>query len=363
MSRNRILITDADTHHQVIAFLETGKVQTLKPRLRREAKLGYEYPDVVALVKPETLGGEIFTLEDMAQKRLLDRIFFDAIRICPTCGHHDVNFRDACPSCQSTDLEMAKFAGGLQRPPLSGGGLDDDELDKSLAGLYIIESDAGLPVRSLPIGRATAVCNVCKKSCAPPGVMCLCMNCASRFEVSKALTRKIYSYKMRSRPSKPREAKPPAANRLAEMATLAELFICFEMAPLDAAAFLRQVELQVENARPRNSKFSLIGLHLQSLFGDHLGANRARELLGALKSILRRFDVLGIKSQFEWMILLPETPFSMAKILAGRLYVACDRLAWEQPLDLSLASYPEDGVRAEELLEILELSIVTIPKV
>lgn len=341
------------SHRQVIEFLHAYEIQTLLPRFRREAKLGYQYPEVARLLQPEELGGEIFALEQMAKDGLLERIFFDTIHICPYCGHHDLNFREVCPFCESADLQI------LATTDKDGNTKETAEISSEFSSV-----DMNVDVRP-PHARGTVVevvCHACKKSCNDPIVICRCMNCGKLFNANQALTRRIYSYKLRMRSFKQPLPQPQGAKALATVGTLPSLFKELEMAHMGSEAFFRQVELQVRRANQGGSGFSLLGLHLRSIFGDALSPDRAREFLVVLKSTLRSFDLIGLKSHYEWMVLLPDTPFSMAKILATRLYAACERLAWEESLDMSMASYPEDGVRAEELLQILELGIVTIPK-
>jgi DNA-binding response OmpR family regulator len=339
----------AIAHRKVLALLESGELQSLAPRLRHEAKLGYDYPEAASAVQPEEPGAEVLTLEEMAREQLLERTFADAVQICPVCSHHDVNFRTACPSCLSVNVEPES-----ERPQ------NGAAPDQSLAGLYKIEyDDSSAPARTRPSSNGRAYfCAACQKTITRPLQICRCMKCGEQFDADKAVARKIYSYKLRRDLAKP--AAPISAP--SDWGKLPALFKQFELPALDAESFRRQVGAHVDRAKQRNSNFSLIGLHLNKMLEGHDEKDRACELLDALKKTLRRFDLIGVRSPAEWMILLPETPFTMAKILASRLFAACERLAWEQPLDMSLASYPEDGVRAEELLEILELGIVTMPK-
>lgn len=341
----------AISHQKVLALLESGKLQTIKPRLRHDAKLGYEYSDVATVIHPKETGAEVFVLEQMAKQQLLDKVFIDAVQICPACGHHDVNFRTACPSCLSVNVEQESGR------PQNGAA---PEPGQSLSGLYKIEHDdhsASGQHRASSNGQAY-YCAACQRTNTRPRLICRCMKCGKQFDAGKTVTQKIYFYKLRD------GIKKQTAQTVvqSDWGKLPALFKQFELPVLDAESFRRQVGIHVESAKQRNSKFSLIGLHLRNMFGETMEKERAYELLDALKKTLRRFDVIGVRSRTEWMILLPETPFTMAKILASRLYSACERMAWEQPLDISLSSYPEDGVRAEELLEILELGIVTMPK-
>jgi CheY-like chemotaxis protein len=338
---------------KILSTLEQGKLHTLRPRLRRESQLGYDYADLDGIAPALEPGWEIPVLEEMVGEHLLERIFVDAIQLCPDCGHHDLNVRQACPFCASVDVEMEPT------PPKSAA---LRPLEKSMSGLYLIErAERKHRPESASHGAALS-CNSCHRTSARHHLVCRCMNCANQFEARKAVTKKIYAYKARAVAGAQPFAAPARAGTNDGWDRLPALFREFALPILDAEAFKRQVAAHVESATQRSSQFSLIGLHLRSVLGKTLDDERAGQLLSILKNTLRRFDVIGLRSATEWMILLPETPFTMSKIIAGRLYAASERMACEQPLDLSLASYPEDGVRAEELLEILELGIVTIPK-
>ena len=97
------------SHQRLIDYMNDRSIQALIPRVRRDAKLGYEYPEAVEILKPEEPGGEIFMLESMAKSSLLKRIFHDAIHICPSCGNHDLNFREVCPHCDYVDIVLKKL--------------------------------------------------------------------------------------------------------------------------------------------------------------------------------------------------------------------------------------------------------------
>lgn len=326
---------------RIVDFLREQHIQTLVPRLRREAKAGYEYPEVASLLQPAEVGGEIFVLEQMANDGVLERAFFDTILACPQCGVHDLHFREVCPSCGSADLQRPNAVDGDRTAAVAG--TSAAQRDKVLSAVTFHPE-------------AKIMCHGCNNRCEP-AVVCRCPTCARLFHVHQAQTRRIYAYRVptsqvapaQQRASGAQEALPGAFNKL-------------QMTYVGEKTFFDQVELHVRGAKEQGSRFSLLGLHLRHIFGEPLNNELAGELLGVLKSTLRQFDIIGMKSPYEWMILLPETPFSMAKILAARLDAACERLAWEESLDMSLASYPEDGLRAEELLQILELGIVTVPK-
>lgn len=89
-------------------------------------------------------------------------------------------------------------------------------------------------------------------------------------------------------------------------------------------------------------------------------ATDLKVLIAILKNLLRPSDLIGLKSPTHWLILLHAMPFRMAKIVAERLGDAIQRHTWNISPILTIASYPEDGETAEELLHILELGIISL---
>lgn len=355
--------TPAKSNQQrLIDFMQSRGIKSLLPRVSREAKLGYEYPEAAQIFHPEEPGGEIFLLESMAKAKMLDRVFYDAVHICPQCGHHDLNFREVCPYCEYADINTKGLLThlGCGRRGHEDEFRDGDALRCPECGdaLHAAGEDYTMSASSLHF------CAGCKEQFAEPIVNCRCMNCDQLFDVSEALVRKVYAYRLIS-DWEDEMLDAPSTSSPGEKEQILGKMSDLQLQTVDSDEFARQLERQIRRAEQEKSGVSLVGLQIKKI-----GASATEDaedfatcldsIIALCKSVLRKYDVITLKTPFEWLIMLPETPFRMAKILAERLTTALSRLEFDIRFELNMASYPEDGARGRELLEVLNLGIVNL---
>jgi len=183
-------------HQRLIDFMKEQGIKSLKPRLRREAKLGYEYPEAAEIFNPDEPGGEIYILEGMAKSKMLDRAFFDAVRICSECGNHDMNFREVCPHCDSADIDIKRT---VIHHMCGYRGQDtqfDFDLNPSCPQCSETLRQEGEDFELMKSSMHT--CNLCEETFIEPIINCRCMACDKLSDAATIIKRKIYIYKLKS---------------------------------------------------------------------------------------------------------------------------------------------------------------------
>ena len=83
-----------------------------------------------------------------------------------------------------------------------------------------------------------------------------------------------------------------------------------------------------------------------------------REILHCIKYYLRSNDILSVDVQrHNLFIILPNTHLKIAKIIGAKIQRKVERQFVISPLQIRLASYPQDGRNAREVLAMLEVGI------
>ncbi|HHL73732.1 MAG TPA: response regulator [Bacteroidetes bacterium] len=349
----------ASSQERLLSFMKQRGIRTLVPRVKKQAKLGYEYPEAAKILNPEEPGGEIFFLESIARARLLERVFYDAIHICPECGHHDLNFREVCPQCSYADIAALRM---ITHRTCGYRGLENKfETENGKRCPRCLETLAREGVDFETSTSSLHLCAGCDTRFTEPVVNCRCMNCDQQWDVSEVLVRKIYAYKLIADtreeflPGPPKKAMPGACEDIEKK--VKELKVHF----VGMDGFARQLGREIDRAKKENSGVSLLSVRFGNIeCSDQKKFEQfSNHVLDGFKTLLREYDVITLKGTFEWLIMLPETPFRMAKIFAGRLRDRFVRLDDMVEVEINMASFPEDGSQARELLEVLELGIVS----
>ena len=348
-------------HQRLIDHMKKHGIRVLVPTVCRDAKLGYVYPEAAQILQPEDIGGEIFILESMAKSKFLERVFYDTIHICPKCGHHDLNFREVCAHCEYGDIVQKKvithLGCGFRGPGEVFRQGNEYRCPQCEDALHRAGEDYEVTLS------ATHVCMGCKEEFTDPLVRCRCMNCDHQFDVASALVRKIYSYKLISNPNDEDLPDPILRSLPGQTAPLPVVFQDSSLPCLDFEQFCRKLDEEIRRNQHARLPLSLLSLRYETdIFAANPeganGALLAQALLNQLESILRPSDVLSVRDPSEWLILLPDTPYRIAKILAEKINEAIKKVAVDLTFELTMASYPEDGENGKELLEILRLGLV-----
>lgn len=352
------------SHQRLIDYMKDQGIRALVPQVSRLAKLGYEYPDVAHIFSPDEPGGEIYMLEGMAKSKMLDRVFHDAIHICPFCGHHDINFREVCPHCDQANIERKQlithhicgFRGMLPEPEPHA------ELRCPQCGDLL--HTRGEDFEILP--SSLNVCLECEAEFTETVMSCRCMNCERIFDASAAPVRKVHTYKLRTDSDESCLDPPPDFFEPGEMQDFQTKIQESKLPFLSPDNFDIQVDREVNLAKKRDREVSLLGILFKKVdaFIEQPGGDADRivqSILEVLRTVLRDYDVVTATNPFEWIVMLPETPFRIARILADRMYSGLIRREFTLKVELSMASFPGDGTSGAELLQVLRLGIVNYP--
>ena len=350
--------SNPDSHQRLLDFMRERGIRALVPKVCRKAKLGYIYPEAAEVLKPEVRGAEIFTLETMARARLLERVFHDTIHLCPKCGHHDLNFREVCPHCDYADIEQKRFIThlgcGYRGPEAEFQQEQELRCPQCFDLLHQLGEDYEVN------GSAFHICNGCKEEFTDPVVNCRCMNCDHIFDVSATVVRRVYAYKLVSDNKEEWLPDPTDQGSPGEMHDFIDLIHHYGLPYAPYEEFVQRIDSELSRSKDHPVELSLISIqfHREQWGNAAERANFGIHCIEILNNILRESDMVTLKSATNWLIFLPATPFRMAKILAERLQYALSRSDIENPFEINMASYPEDGSNARELLEILKLGLV-----
>lgn len=362
---------------RLLKHLEEKCITELEPTVCKEAKLGYEYPEAARVLQPEERGAEMFILEKLAKEKHLDREFYDVVRICPTCGHHDLNFREICPHCDSAEIAAFDMIihtkcghKAMEYEFRRFGELVCPACNRSLAGQGMDFERSDRPVFQ---------CLACRKKFGEFRVNCRCMNCHKLFDADRAIKRKIYAYHyhkfneelaedlliLQNRPQPPTgEPRPQPTSQARTRVAKALQHVGLELVDWDY--FPDQVRLEIKRSRKNNFSASVLKLRLLREDGvefetpAEFPTTALRKVALILKKCLRDLDVVAVKQPTELVMLLPETPLSMAKILGRRIQDYLNQLQVPVTAEVALAGYPEDGTEAEQLLEVINLKLAIL---
>lgn len=369
-----------DPVSNLLKYLEKKNLTRLIPRVNKEARLGYEYPEIVQFLKLDEPGEEIALLEKLARQKRLDREFYDLVNVCPQCGHHDVQLRELCPKCASAEifasdiivhtkcgyraLEYEYNRDGDKICPacnrkLTGEGVDFEKFEK-----HIFQ------------------CINCHKKFNSPKTNYRCFNCNYDFDGEEIIKKKIYIYTCKSidesspgdlqdfiHISTSGKAQPSFAKSYHDGPVLQRLKQIAREIGIEAVSWeylTQRLPAEIQQCQQNNRQFSLLKITLlksDSLpwrVQDPIDFSVLKKVLSIIKRCLRNLDILCVKADFEYILLLPETPLTMAKVLGKKMLHYVDELQLPLFMEVALSGFPQDGTKAHELLEVLNLKLAIL---
>lgn len=343
---------------QEISFFR--KTEWIEPKVNKASISGYVYPDVQVIVHQSVPGIERELLERWATEEKMERKFVDVVDVCPVCFHYNISFRNVCPTCLAVQIGKNKEK------------VLQNEKPSSSSNEYF--------------------CDACKTKFSTPAIWGHCLNCDEKFDVSKKVTQKIYAYKfvqadsdspkidVREEQEKPlieSKATPKiilqVENRVPENIGWM-LFDCipkaFEQSKVDYVDYNQiklMLEKMIDNAAPDGTNITMMSLGIEN-FENYYRRYNAEIMVGLFKNIItvirkhvRNFDVLSYSSDKKNILLmLPNTHLTLAKIIADRIQNRLSRIQTTFQLEIQLASYPQDGRNADEILTMMEMGIEKI---
>jgi diguanylate cyclase (GGDEF)-like protein len=135
--------------------------------------------------------------------------------------------------------------------------------------------------------------------------------------------------------------------------------------------FLERVQQQIDRARAAAENFSVVFLDVDELkrindtYGHLAGDALLREVSNALMDAVRGEDIVARYGGDEFVVLLPATPAAAAASVAQRIsdgmarhrFMAGRELLSIPGVSLGIATFPQDGATAEQLLEAADVTL------
>jgi len=135
--------------------------------------------------------------------------------------------------------------------------------------------------------------------------------------------------------------------------------------------FLDRIQTEIAAADAATGAFSVVFLDVDDLkvvndsYGHLAGDALLREVANALTDAVRGEDVVARYGGDEFVVLLPGTPRAAATVVAQRItdgiarhrFMAGRQLMQIPGVSLGLATYPEDGGTADELLAAADVTL------
>ncbi len=339
---------------RLLSALIDRQIQQLVPAVDRNARYGYSVAEAQQLLDDAQPGDELDLLDELASRGKLDRQFYDVVHLCPTCGWHDLNFREVCPACESPNIKVQQ----LVRHVTCGHVAPRSEFSEPGRRCPKCGREAE-PEALVPAG-VRFTCNQCHNTFAEPIVICRCLNCGELQDVDALETRIIWSYRLH-----PVEEETPPRRRVVEPSVLRPL-IRGDVAVLNEQETLNKLEQTLTEAAENGTDLSLIQIAIEGLgkLRVRVGEEKLRKLLVAAVSrlfrVLRATDFLGYYGSSGFLLVLPKTDLAEAKILAERALVYMRQVLPGLFISVRLAGFPQDGRSVDELLEMLEVGIETV---
>ncbi len=182
---------DVDSRLKILAYL-LDRNDWIEPKVSMVSVFGYAFPEVGELLNCAP-GEELSELTFLAANGYLDTRHVDKIHLCPACTHYNLNFREVCTTCASSNIapttHIHHYPCGYVAPETEyRRGLDYvcPKCNKVLRHIGIDYEEPSAPM----------MCSECAAVFSDADVSCLCLNCEARFDVSNAIKHPIMSYQL-----------------------------------------------------------------------------------------------------------------------------------------------------------------------
>jgi hypothetical protein len=159
--------------------------RALAPRLDPASRLTVAFDDEAAIPGARVLA------EELAGMGLLDRQFFDMLKICPHCASARLQAHEYCASCGSANLRetpiLHHFSCAYQAPEPEFRTADGLACPKCRSRLRVFNMDYDRP-------GTICLCAACGHRSSDSTVGFVCIDCASRIRAEDVGTAPIHSY-------------------------------------------------------------------------------------------------------------------------------------------------------------------------
>ncbi|MFZ5516332.1 MAG: response regulator [Candidatus Zhuqueibacterota bacterium] len=357
-------ITDDELlFNQLKEILSHRNVVWIEPNVDKTSLNGYVYPDVQIVMNHSAPSRERELLEKWVSDGKMQKHLVDVIELCPVCSHYTVSLRNVCPQCHSVNFSRNNV-----------GKMQPEQSDRTLREAPSFE------------------CNECRTAFESPSIGCHCLNCNEKFGHEKIIAQRIYKYKIVdnaadavAEPEKAQDeqvlaqglSRPKRVDQLPESIGLQpECLIvdcipkAFAQAQVDYIGYPQLKEhlsKLIKNAAPDGTNITVMSLGIEKLesyyrrYNAEIMVRLFKNIIAVIRSHVRNFDVLSYSAdQKHILLLLPNTHLTLAKIIADRIQSRLSRIQSTFQLEIQLASYPQDGRNADEILTMMEMGIEKI---
>lgn len=324
-----ILLASHQLNHDLRSYSEhRGYLQALL-LFDRKQKNEYHFPMVVDDL-------------DLAQEMLVELVEF-----CPSCLQYDIRLNYACPTCRSLNLKSSV----------------------SLQNLSV-----------------SFECQQCGRRLKHPPMRGRCRRCNKQFPSDKFIFPKLYWYEfddgklMINAKLKPKPTTSPAATdgyrpaaavdiKSAAMAAAQPNYLplAFREAKVSYIPPTRCLETlnnEINLAVAKKEEITVMSVKLPNLpllyamDDTKVMVSIYKAIIYYISDFLRFRDAMSFNlEQQKIFVILPATPLKLAKIIARKIINQLYQFRQYFQVDIHLASFPQDGKTADEILAMLELGL------
>ncbi len=279
---------------------------------------------------------------DPAQELLVELVEF-----CPSCLQYDIRLNYACPTCRSLNLKST--------------------VNVETMSMYF-------------------ECQHCGRRLAQPPMRGRCRKCNRQFSSEKVLVPKLYRYEIKDgklmiaandtagaavtppaieeQPTKAVAITQSPATAMAPPNYLPLAFKEAQMSYIPPIQFQEQLGNEINLAAAKQEEITIMSVKLPNLpllyaLDDSKTMVRIyKAIIYYISDFLRFRDAMSFNlEQQQILVILPATPLKLAKIIARKIINQLYQFRQYFQVDINLASFPQDGRTAAEILSILDLGL------
>ena len=282
---------------------------------------GFIYPLLAPLFRDATytlLG----ILEFLSAQNLLFATYFDTAFFCSRCNSSILNFREACPDCGSTDIDIDElvhhFRCGYVAP------LQEFQ-KKNSNGLYCPKCDHSLRQLGADYDKPSVVykCNTCGLASQDPTTSVTCYHCGYTASPEGMLRKKIMSYTLTGLGNH---------SALNGIDALFKNILGSQVNSFSIDIFKQIVNIEIRRIeRYKKTSSAIAGYSIQNFENLYAGLGDdsvafPHELAALIKNILRSSDITTAVSESCYLFMLPDTTDEQAARAMERLWQGTQQL-------------------------------------
>ncbi|WP_340066561.1 hypothetical protein [Ascidiimonas aurantiaca] len=284
-------------HYKFLAYCYTRN-RTITPVASRQSLIGYEFPFMSLLFKPDEALSLLQSFEELSTQKLLSFTLKDYIHICKSCSGNYINFRESCPKCDSIDIKahdmLHHFVCAHVAPEKdfkTQEGLECPKCDKQLRHIGI-DYDKPSTIYS---------CNSCNHEFQNSDMKALCIDCETEHQLDELLEKTIGNYSIT------KKGEDFILNTNQSSREIGQEGI----GNLSIPVFKILLRQEIERIKATGGHSYFVKVHIKNeqlqLLNSSVKSNLAQEIHNIIKSYLTDADMLATQSYNCHYMLLPHT--------------------------------------------------------